>query len=227
MRRIVNLWKALVELFFPSHCVACKEKLLECEEHLCSFCLMDLPRATDAKILSLFEDTPSVMQAVTFLHFSKGGFMQSIVHSLKYNNNPPLGTFLGGLAYQEMNLGPFFEDIDFIVPIPLHRKRERVRGYNQSLFIAKGLSRYAQKPIITSCIERKVNNLSQTSLSKKQRKDNVAGIFAVTDACLLRDKHILLVDDVLTTGATIKSCIDSIDKEKLDVKVSVFTLGTA
>lgn len=227
---IQTIWSSFVELIYPRTCIACQRKLIHQEVFLCTGCLIILPRSNDAfrlenRTQSLFHKV-AIQKAASYLLFSKEGVLQPIIHELKYHHNPDVGVFLGRLAYEETKDSGFFQDIDLLLPIPLHPKKQKKRGYNQAQCIAQGISESAQIPMVTACIRRTQNNPSQTSLSKQEREKNVANIFTCTNRNILTNKHILIIDDVITTGSTIISCIQSI-QDISNIKISVFCIGVA
>jgi ComF family protein len=163
--------------------------------------------------------------ATAWYYFQKGGSVQKIIHELKYNNRKNIGYDLGyliGTALQ--NSG--FNKIDLIIPVPLHKIQYSKRGYNQSETIALGLSRGLDKPVDTKTLYRTVDNPTQTNKHRYQRWYNVKGVFALNNTENIQNKHILLVDDVITTGATIEACVTTLMKAN-NVKVSVIALAKA
>ena len=152
--------------------------------------------------------------------------MQSIVHELKYKQNPQLGHYLGRLCGENIKGSNFVRDIDLLVPVPLHPKRERQRGYNQSMEICKGISAVTGIPIDYATLRRVVDNKTQTKNSRFDRWKNVEDIFLLANAEAFAGKHILLVDDVITTGSTIESCAKEILKS-VDSRISIYALATA
>lgn len=152
--------------------------------------------------------------------------MQHIIHALKYEYNPQLGVFLGNLCGSNLKGTEFISSVDLLVPVPLHYKRERQRGYNQALEICKGISAQTDIPIDYNTLIRTVNNSSQTKNSRFGRWENVIDIFELANPDAFSNKHILLVDDVITTGSTIESCVKEILKAE-NVKVSIYAVGVA
>ncbi|MCB9189085.1 MAG: ComF family protein [Flavobacteriales bacterium] len=139
-------------------------------------------------------------------HFSKGGKLQSMLHSLKYQNKTQVGIFLGKEMGQELIKSGKNEKIDLIIPIPLHPEKERLRGYNQSDFLVKGMSNITSIPSDNNAVIRTVHTTSQTRKAKFDRWKNVDSIFQVKRPKQITGKNILLVDDVITTGSTLESC---------------------
>jgi len=146
------------------------------------------------------------------------------LEKLKYQHRPDIGTKLGRNIGQELKAKGFFSDIDAIVPVPLHWKRWITRGYNQSTQLANGISAVTGLPVEEHLVRRIRNNTTQTGMNSSQRQDNVENIFLSRETCY---HHLLLVDDVLTTGATLTSCAQSILRQNPKVRFSVLTLAKA
>ncbi|NDW08787.1 ComF family protein [Dysgonomonas sp. 520] len=226
-----NIFNSLLNLFFPPMCVACEKYLSDGEKFLCLNCLEKLPKTNfykqaDNSVEQLLAGRVPFIRIASHIYFEKGGMLQPIVHELKYKSNPDLGIWLGKLCGKDLQNTLFLKTIDYIVPVPLHPKRERKRGYNQSFLLSQGLSSQTGIPINDQAIERIVNNKSQTSKSKTERIENVSGIFSLKETAGLVGKHFLLVDDLLTTGATLEECAKTI-LQIPESKISIFTLGCA
>ncbi|NDV93787.1 ComF family protein [Dysgonomonas sp. 521] len=226
-----NIFRDFLSLFFPDLCVVCHERLSEGEQHICTGCLLLLPktnyhRQPDNRLEQFFAGRIPFLRAATFAYFVKGGSIQSIIHELKYRQNPQIGNFIGELCGENIKDSDFISSVDLLVPVPLHPKRQKERGYNQSLEICKGISAITGIPIDSETLIRKINNPSQTKNARFDRWKNVEDIFQITDDEIFKDKHILLVDDVITTGSTLESCTKEILK-CTDSKVSIYAVGTA
>ena len=169
---------------------------------------------------------PEVIRATAYFNYYKEGKYSSLIHHLKYYDHPEVGTYLGRLAATELKAGEFFDGIDLIVPVPLSKKKQRQRGYNQCDYIARGISEITGIAMCTDCIERSVNTDTQTAKGRIERWKNTEGIFRITNAEILKDKHILLLDDVATTGATLHACISTLLTVP-GVRISVFALAKA
>lgn len=227
--RVKGLFKNLLRLFFPEACVVCGDGLLEEEIGICLYCLYRLPKTNNYKIK---DNSAEIFMAgripferiATFCIYSKGGVLQPLIHNLKYHNRKDIGTLLGHLFAEDLLESKFLEPIDLIVPVPLHPKRLRSRGYNQSEIIAKGISDITSIPILKGNLVRLIYNPTQTKILKNQRWDNVKDIFEVKDTTLFENKHLLLVDDVITTGSTIEACGIALQKCN-SLKLSVATIG--
>lgn len=226
-----NIIHNFLSLFFPELCVVCNERLSEGEEHICTECLILLPKTNfhlqpDNRLEQFFAGRIPFRHIAAFAYFVKGGSIQHIIHELKYNRNPQLGRLAGELCGENLKGSDFISPIDLLVPVPLHPKRLRERGYNQSLEICKGISSVLQIPIEENALIRTINNQSQTKNARFDRWKNVENIFSVIDEKVFQEKHILLIDDVITTGSTLESCAKEILKCK-DSRVSIYALGTA
>ncbi len=162
----------------------------------------------------------------TFCKFNSGGIIQPIIHDLKYKGNKQAGVKLGSLFGKDLVGSEFIKTIDYIVPVPLHSKKIKQRGYNQSEIISKGISLSTNIPVVSNNLIRKIHNPTQTKLSKSQRWENVEGIFDIINPDQFTNKHILLVDDIITTGSTIEASANAILKAK-NTKISVATIGEA
>ena len=225
------LFDDLISLFYPRICAGCTTPLVKGEEVLCLNCLADLPRTNyhlvkDNPVYQLFIGRANLSLATSFCRFDKGGRLQRLLHELKYKGNCAVGVKMGTLFGYELIQNSLFQTIDAIVPVPLHLKKEKKRGFNQSVEICKGLSQSMNRPIITGNLVRDVHSSSQTLKGRFERWENVSGIFRVRNGAILTGKHLLLVDDVVTTGATLEACCEPL-LEIPGVKVSIATLACA
>ena len=221
----------LKELLFPRYCKVCKRRLMHSEQHLCIHCLLELPRThyerePDNLLMQHFMEWPEVLRATAYFYYYKEGKYSTLIHHLKYKGHPEVGTYLGRIAATELRASGFFDGIDLIIPVPLSKERYRKRGYNQCDYISKGISEATSIDMCTSSIERIVNTDTQTAKGRMDRWKNAEGIFRVKDDTTLKGKHILLVDDVATTGATLHACISALLTVP-GVRVSVFALTKA
>lgn len=229
--KLEHSWNDLLELFFPSLCVTCGNRLVSQEKFICIDCLLDLPVTNfhlepENKVAQLFWGRVQIENATAWFHFRKGSKYQQLIHFLKYKGLKELGFECGKRLGQSLADSESFANIDAIVPVPLHPKKLRKRGYNQSEWIAKGISEAMKKPVYAGNLYRKVHTSTQTKKSRLERWQNVEGIFAVKDAGAFTGKHLLLVDDVATTGATLESCAVEVLKME-HTKVSIATLAYA
>lgn len=217
----------LIDLIFPRTCLVCGELLSPQEKDICLDCLSKLPRIEKIHLEEIeksFWGKISIERATSFIYYHKSSPYNNIIHNLKYKNRPEAGERLAFLAATEIAESGFFDGIDAIVPLPLSKKKERKRGYNQCDHIAEGLSRATGIPVIKGAVARTTANETQTHKNRDERWKNVEGIFALTDAQKLEGKHILLIDDILTTGATLTSCAKTI-QDGCECNISIFTLA--
>lgn len=205
------IFSDFIALFYPRVCVACHKSLVKGEEVLCTSCLVDLPKTS----YSRYDENPVRQRlmgrlplefASAFLKFRKGGLVQSLLHELKYNNRPEIGVRMGHLYGTELLESGMGAEFDVIVPVPLHASRMRKRGYNQSAKFAEGLSEVLNVGWEESISLRTTATNTQTRKGRADRWSNVKDAFSVGSADRISGKRILLVDDVITTGATIEAC---------------------
>lgn len=168
-----------------------------------------------------------IERATSLYYYARGGAVASILHEMKYHGRKRLCRQMGRIMGTELMGTGFFDGIDFIIPVPLHKNRMRERGYNQSELLARGISEITSIPVVTDVMRRIHNNATQTHKSSFERWENAEGLFEATEkAVSLSGRHILLIDDVLTTGATISACLDAL-RSVDSVKISVVTLAWA
>ena len=223
--------RGVVELFYPHCCAACGRLLDDPHKTICDDCLRHLPRTEQAALRDnqteeLFSDIPRFCHGASFLFYEKGTPIQAMFHRMKYKRQPEIASVLAREAAYDFLQTDFFEGIDLIIPIPLHPKRLRQRGYNQSDYIARALSATTGIPCDTTHLVRIRNNPQQALMKGEERERNVQGIFAVRHPEELYRKHILLVDDLITTGSTIRSAMTAL-KVCRGATYSVFSLGKA
>jgi ComF family protein len=214
MTWLKEIWQDFSHLMFPYNCAAC-EYALSGEEHIiCNFCLQNLPQTMywtyeDNMVASTFYGRLRFVRACSFLYFTKGEKVQNMLHQLKYAQQPEVGRVLGDLFGQKLAVSPYSE-VDCIVPVPLHSKRLKTRGYNQCDHIVQGMAEAMEKQYLTSAIKRIRANETQTKKGRYDRWINVYELFSVVEPQRLAHKHVLLVDDVVTTGATLEACAKAI-----------------
>ena len=226
----MNILGDIRDFFFPRTCVCCGKLLSSQEESLCISCMVSLPKTRllntpGNEMERYFWGIFPIERATALYYYAKGGSVANILHGMKYHGRKRLCRQMGCIMGTELLDSGFFDGIDFILPVPLHKSRLRTRGYNQSELLARGISDITSIPVITDALIRTHNNATQTHKSAFERWGNAEGLFEVTEkAYSLSGRHILLIDDVLTTGATISACLDAL-KNVDSVKISVVTLA--
>ena len=227
----MNLFKHLINLLFPRVCAACGTPLLEGEDTVCTTCRFLMPKTgyennpNNPLAQNFFGQMPFNAVSAEFF-FSKSGKVQHLIHGLKYHHCRENGIFLGQEIGKSLLQAPDYQGIDYIIPIPLHPKKEKIRGYNQSHVIAEGISEIMNIPIAEKCLVRSVFTDTQTKKSREERWQNVKDIFHIEKPEKLTHKHVLLIDDVLTTGATLMSAGKALSQVD-GIKISVVTAACA
>lgn len=211
MMPLKQLFTDVWSLLFPNLCNACNIGLVNGEKAICLHCLNSLPY-TD---FHLNPNNPLAKQlwlrfpfnaAMAMLYFKKGGKVQQLIHNLKYQGKTEVGHFLGKLLAQRLIQQPAYQHIDCIIPIPLHKKKEKQRGYNQCQYIAEGIAEVSQQKIMLNNLVRQQITDTQTRKSRFKRYENMTQAFQVLQPKALHHRNVLLIDDVMTTGATIEAC---------------------
>lgn len=227
---VVSFWHRLLDLISPRLCVVCGQRLTVSEDVICTKCNLHLPRTDfhqdpyENEMAKLFWHQIPVERATALFYYESHAETANILYELKYKGHPEVGEVMGRLMAKELQPSGFFDGIDGIVPIPLAKKRQRQRGYNQSLEIARGISAITSLSIYNKVVRRKAFEGSQTNKGRWERNENVEGVFELKDASAIQGKHLLMVDDVVTTGATVIACVQELCKAG-NVKVSVIALG--
>ena len=218
MKNIVKTWFfSFVHLFFPRQCAVCGAILQEGEEGICMKCNMDMPRTN----YHFRKYNP-----VERMFWGKIPLEHATSCFFYYGGRKDLGEVMGRFMAAELSATGFFSDVDVIVPVPLHPRKQKMRGYNQSECIARGVSAVTGIPVDTASVARMRHTETQTRKSSYERWENVDGIFCLRRADAFARKHVLIIDDVLTTGATTTACADAL-KEVEGVRISVLTLAVA
>lgn len=227
--QLKRLWSDFVDLIFPRCCEACGGALIGNETVICTSCRIMLPRVQADSIVKhelahKFVYIPEVKQTYPFLVFAKKGKVQRLLHALKYKNRPEIGITLGQMLGQELVSQQQVPPADLIISVPLHQKRLKKRGYNQSDKLAEGLSKVLEIPWSGDVLKRVRNSVSQTGKTRAERRENVVGIFEINHP--IAHKNVILIDDVLTTGATLEACITTL-KENGCNQFYVYTIASA
>ncbi|PCJ26187.1 MAG: amidophosphoribosyltransferase [Flavobacteriales bacterium] len=216
-------------LIFPKLCCACNNPLLKNENIICTSCVVTLPKTNfhldkENPVNKVFWGRVQIEMATSFYAFSKKSKVQNLLHHLKYKGVKEVGYVVGKLFGFDLNESDNFKMTDFIVPVPLHKKKLKKRGYNQSEWIANGISESMDIPINIDTLFRKQDSQTQTKKSRYKRWENVGEIFGVANNNL-DNKRVLLIDDVVTTGATIEACAQVLIKR--NCKIFVATIAYA
>lgn len=230
--KIFNQWLTdASNLALPRMCEICRHRLLYNESCLCNSCYAQLPfthmQGKPGNVVEkLFWKQFPIVRASAFLHYQPGAPYTQAIMALKYHHRPQVGVFFGERMAEDLLETDFFEGIDFLIPVPLAQDRLRKRGYNQSETLARGIEKVTGIPVCTDAVTRSISNPSQTHLGATERKENVKGIFTLNPNHQLDHCHVLLIDDILTTGATLISCAQTLAQTE-DIRISVLTLGLA
>jgi ComF family protein len=205
--------------------------LYEQEEVICTKCLYHLPRTNfhvheSNPVSRTFWGRVELNAATSYLFFSKQGKTQRLMHNLKYRGKKQVGIYLGKQFGKELLKSDFYQSVQVVIPVPMHPKKQQKRGYNQSDLIAEGIAMAMNAELQTNNLVKVLNTSSQTKKSRYKRWENVKDVFQVRDEVLLKNKHVLLVDDVITTGATIEACAHRLANIE-GVTISVASLAYA
>ena len=224
-----EIYRGIIQLLYPLHCIHCGTHIAHTPLPLCPICMENIERVPpiDAykHVAPLYQGSVHLDTVYAHWYFDNMGVVQKIHRRVKYGNRPHYAIVLGTLIGEELNRNPpFSHPPDLIVPVPLHQKRFLERGYNQSCMLAEGLARTTKIPLEVNALTRSRETRSQTGLSKQERQENVHAAFSVPVASIFRDKHILLVDDVLTTGATLYSAAVTLHQSGASV-ISIATFA--
>lgn len=206
-----SLLEDTLHLFYPHLCLGCGNDNLKADQQICFYCFNSLPRTgfvnhSDNATEKIFRGRLDVTKGHSEFYFSKGKIIQSLLHQLKYRGNKKIGFFLGELLGNTLATHEHYSSIDYIVPMPLFADKEIKRGYNQAAIIGHAVSDIIKKPMLVDVVVRIRRTQTQTKMHRTERWENVSDSFLVNNPSLLENKKILLVDDVVTTGATIEAC---------------------
>jgi ComF family protein len=218
-------------LLFPELCIACGNRLLSQEKYLCLDCWIDLPVTNfhfnrDNKVAQLFWGRSVIENATSWFSYKKGSNYQQLIHYIKYKGLKELGTETGRKFATSLSVSDFIKGVDMVVPVPLHPKKKKKRGFNQSEYIARGMAEVLKIPLSVDNLHRIAFTSTQTNKNRFERWKNVEGIFGVHHPEEFTGNHLLLVDDVVTTGSTLEACAGHILTIP-GTKVSIATLAFA
>lgn len=229
---LITVATAIRDLFFPHYCLGCAADFIGTTEVICARCKISLPEthfinSNHNTIEKIFWGRIPIEQAGALYYFNKHGVIQQLLRTLKYKNSISTGLFLGRELGKALAVSSRFKNIDAIIPLPLHPKKEYKRGYNQAMIIAQGIQEKWPLPILEKSVIRLVDTKTQTRENRVNRWENMKNIFHISNPHSLQNKHILLIDDVITTGATLEACgaaILSIPGTKLSIAAVAYTL---
>lgn len=221
----------LLNLIYPDVCEVCGRSLLRGEEVMCLHCSFEMPythahRSEFNEVHRRLASTLAIEKAASMFYYYKGSPYVDIIHRAKYQHRPVILRKMARIYSATLKESLFFDGMDAIVPVPLHVLKLIKRGYNQSEYIARGISDVTGLPVLNSLKARRSHS-SQTTKGSFSRWINALNVYAVKNADSLSGKHVLVVDDVITTGATVLSCVKVMKDAVPDIKVSVLSLGLA
>ncbi len=223
--------KALVDLFFPKVCFACAHYLSDQTGVICVHCRHRLPVTNfhlngDTHFENILAGRAHIVQGTALFYFEKKGLVQQLLHNLKYKGHESIGITLGDWLGGELSRVPSYQDIDLVIPVPLHKKRERQRGYNQVSKFGIQISKALDAIYLDRVLIKTTHTSSQIKKKRFARWSDSSVWFALSDAHRIAGKHILLVDDLITTGATLEACI-TVLQQAPNIKVSIATIAIA
>ena len=231
MKTIGQFLENTIHLFYPHTCTGCGSDLLPKKELLCIRCLHQLPHTgfeneKNNPVENIFIGRIPLQAAYSEFYFSKGQLIQHLIHQLKYKKDKEIGFYLGEIMGMHLLKSDLFKNLDYLLPLPLYPDKEFKRGYNQAEIICDGIAKSLQVPVHNKNLIRHRFTETQTKKHRTERWKNVSGSFAIKDIEKLKGKSILLVDDVITTGATLEACCEILQKVP-GLKISVATLAFA
>lgn len=225
------MFKAIIDLFFPKVCYACHEVLNDHEEDLCTNCRNELPVTNfhfnqDNNVLKVFYARVKVENGTALFRFEKKGLVQQLIHNLKYKGQESIGVFLGDWLGGELKTVKEYSEIDMVIPVPLHKNKLKKRGYNQVAKFAQQIAAALNVTYVDNVLLKVTNTDSQVLKSRFARWTNSEELFTLQNKSDIANKHILLVDDLITTGATMEACINVLNQAE-NVKISVASMAIA
>ena len=232
MKQPISVLARLIDTLAPRSCTICGGRLTVTEEVVCACCNHNLPRtgysktAYDNRLVRLFWGRIPIEKGSAFFFYKPRSATSNLLYQLKYGGHPEVGERLGRIVAAELEQDGFFDGITALIPVPLARQREQERGYNQSVEIARGVSAETGIPVFDNVLKRITFHGSQTQKDRWERSENVEKAFRLLDSSAVSNQHLLLVDDVITSGATLVAAANELLKA-VNVKVSVLSLGFA
>ena len=228
---MTNILNNIITSIFPKICLGCTAKLIHQEQHICTKCRHDLPFTSFHKhpqnpVLDAFYGRVSIESATALLHYKKNGMVQQLLHQLKYKGRQEIGKILGDLLGHELKKEVSYNNITYIIPVPLHKKRLRKRGYNQVTTFGKQLATHLDVEYVEDILIKVTNTKTQAFKKRTARWLTAQHSFEVTNTETLEGQHILLIDDIITTGATLEACANALKKIP-NIKISIATMSIA
>lgn len=225
------MFKALVNIFFPKVCLTCQFQLIDNEKYLCTSCRHKLPLTNyhlnnDDFISKLFYGRAKIESGTALLRFEKKGITQQLIHQLKYREQQQVGTFLGLWLGTELSNCEAYSKVDIVIPVPLHKKKLRSRGFNQVTKFGQEIATALQANYVDDVLIKVTNTSSQVTKNRFSRWTGKNDTFALSNKQKIAGKHILLVDDIITTGATLEACMIELNKAE-NIKISIATMAIA
>lgn len=229
MKIIRHIGRSLTQLFFPEVCYGCGSDLVSRHQLLCLQCLHALPYTgfhlhPDNPVERIFWGRLPIVRAAGIFYLTKGSMLERLMYQLKYKGKKEVGIYCGRMMGQAM-LGSPLSDVDALIPLPLFPAKERKRGYNQAALVCEGMAEIMSKPVWKDAVQRTTSTQTQTRKNRIERWENMKGRFRACNAAKVSGRHVLLVDDVITTGATLEACGNEL--VAAGARVSVATLGYA
>lgn len=231
MQSLNKIFADTAHLFYPHICNGCGSDLLSADSLLCPRCINDLPQTNYAQhsgnpVEKIFWGRIPIAAAHSEFYFAKESLIQHLIHQLKYKNNKEIGIYLGEIMGRSLMNSHRYKDVDVLIPLPLYADKERKRGYNQAAVICQGMSVVMNVPVVINNLIRLRYTETQTKKHRLERWENVEGSFAVKNIESLKGKHVLLVDDVVTTGATLEAGSTALLAVAGSVSIATLTIAT-
>jgi ComF family protein len=221
--------ESLTHLFFPHNCAGCGSDIISKDQLLCLSCAECLPltnyhRYADNPVEKTFWGRIPIIQAASYIYYSKDSLVQRLLHQFKYDGKQDIGIHFGKKMGTTLIEADRFKNIDALIPLPLHPSRQRKRGFNQAEILCAGMAAMMEIPVLSNAVSRTGDTSTQTHKNRISRWENMEGKFFLPDPVSLENKHVLLVDDVITTGATLEACGHELMKAK-GLLLSIVTLA--